>query len=195
MKDFSYSNLKWSKHVDNVVTKANRTLGFVRRNLKAAPKQVRSQAYLMLVHPNLEYCSSVWDPHYQGDSDRVEAVQRCAARFAFKRYHYTNSVTEMISELGWPTLKQRRHKARLSFMYKLSHNLLNLNPSDYLTPITRCTRSNPNYTYIRPRAPQDYYALSYFPRTIKDWNDLSGNIVNSPSIDSFTSNIQKLYKD
>ena len=54
-------DLKWNTHISNVCTKANRTLGFFRRNLFS-----REAAYKGLVRPILEYSSSVWDPHYEG---------------------------------------------------------------------------------------------------------------------------------
>ena len=47
-------------HVSNICTKANRILSFLRRNLSV----LESQAYKGLVHPVLEYGSSVWTPKY-----------------------------------------------------------------------------------------------------------------------------------
>ena len=56
------NDLKWNTHVSNICTKANRTLGFLRRNLAACPLDVKESAYKGLVRPILEYSSSVWDP-------------------------------------------------------------------------------------------------------------------------------------
>ena len=33
-----FKDLKWNTHVSNVCTKANRTLGFLRRNLPSCPR-------------------------------------------------------------------------------------------------------------------------------------------------------------
>ena len=53
-------DLKWNTHIiSNVYTKANRTLGFLRRDLFSCPKDVREAAYKGLVRPILEYGSSV----------------------------------------------------------------------------------------------------------------------------------------
>ena len=58
------NDLKWNMHISNICTKANRTLGFLRRTLFSCPKNVKEAAYKGMVHLILEYGSSVWDPHY-----------------------------------------------------------------------------------------------------------------------------------
>jgi len=58
------SDFSWNKHVDNVVNKANGTLGFLRRNLQiSSPSLMKTTAYTSLVRPVLEYASTVWDPY------------------------------------------------------------------------------------------------------------------------------------
>ena len=37
------SDLRWNTHVSNVCTKANRTLGFLRRNLYSCPQEVKGK--------------------------------------------------------------------------------------------------------------------------------------------------------
>ena len=49
--------------VNNVTAKANSVLGLLRRNLKISSQAVKTQAYLSLVRPHLEYASTVWSPH------------------------------------------------------------------------------------------------------------------------------------
>ena len=57
------NTMNWSHHIGNVIKKANRSLGFIRRNLGSCPAKVKEQAYMSLVRPHLEYSSSAWDPH------------------------------------------------------------------------------------------------------------------------------------
>ena len=136
----------------SIVSKANRALGMIRRNINVAPLQVKSQAYQTLVRPHLEYCSSVWDPHTQTDVNRIEAVQRRAARCCFRRYKRKSSPTLMQADLGWSLLSARREQAWLILMFKLCHSLVNVNSSKTLIPITRPARLSHPYTYQRPAA-------------------------------------------
>ena len=52
-----------SSHVQSVYSKANSTLGFLRRNLRRCPAKLKKSAYILLVRSTLEYAASVWDPH------------------------------------------------------------------------------------------------------------------------------------
>ena len=54
------NDLRWNTHVSNVCTEANITLGFLMRNLYSCPQEVKEAAYKGLVHPVLDYGSSVW---------------------------------------------------------------------------------------------------------------------------------------
>ena len=88
-------DLKWN--ISNVCTKANRTLGFVRRNLFSCPQDVREAAYKGLVRPILEYGCSVLDPLYEGLIDDLEKVQKPAARFVTRNYTYEKgSMTDIL---------------------------------------------------------------------------------------------------
>ena len=75
------NDLRWNTHVSNVCTRANRTLGFLRRNLHSCPEKVKEAAYKGLVRPFLEYGSSVWHPPGVFLQEELESVQKCSARF------------------------------------------------------------------------------------------------------------------
>ena len=71
-------DLKWNTQVSNICTKANRTLGFLRRNLSSCPQDIKEVAYKGLVRPILEYASPVWDPHgivVQEELEKFRIVQ------------------------------------------------------------------------------------------------------------------------
>ena len=84
--------------------KANSTLGFLKRNLKHCPQDSRRTAYLSLVRSTLEYSSIVWDPYLQKDTDKLEKVQRRAARFITGNYTSRDQgcVSQMLAELNLP---------------------------------------------------------------------------------------------
>ena len=93
--------LSWSSHVQSIYSKANSTLGFLRRNLRRCPAKLKESAYIWLVRSKLEYAASVWDPHLAKDINKLENIQRRSARFVKGDYRTTSSVTQMLPELGW----------------------------------------------------------------------------------------------
>ena len=57
-------NRTWNNHINSIANKGNRTLGFIRRNIRSSSLKANSLAYTSLVRPQLEYCSTVvWDRH------------------------------------------------------------------------------------------------------------------------------------
>ena len=55
-------DLKWNKHIDVRTAKANRSLGFLKRNLKVTSSVLREKAYMGFVRPQIEYGAAIWDP-------------------------------------------------------------------------------------------------------------------------------------
>lgn len=175
------SDLRWNPHVSNISNKGNQILGFLRRNLKINSPPIKTLAYKTLVRPVLEYAAEAWDPYTKGDIYTLEMVQRRAARFVLNRQHNTSSVTEMLKELNWETLEQRRKKLRLLMFYKLHTKEITVDTTKYLVPRQHQSRHVNDHPYSIPLARTDSYKYSFFPRTIKDWNCLPTDTVNSGS--------------
>ena len=104
------NDLKFSTHIDQISKKASSTLGFIQRNLKKCPSEVKKTAYISLVRSTLEYGATVWDPYLKKDIYKLERVQRKAIRFIKSDFKSRDpgSVTQMRKELKLPTLKERR---------------------------------------------------------------------------------------
>jgi len=82
---------------------------------------------------------------------------------------------------------QHRHKRmRLTLLYKSTNGLLLLKIPNYFVPIkfsmnTRIHQSH-YFTHIR----MDAYMYSYFPKTIREWNNLPHHhVIDRHSIDLF----------
>ena len=116
------NDLEWSKHIATKTNKANSKLSFLRRNLKGCPEKLK-QTCFTLIRSSMEYGATVWDPYQKYNSDKVERVQRRAARFDKSWYSKYSSVSDMLDVLGWTPLSQRRHEARLILFYKIINGL------------------------------------------------------------------------
>ena len=196
------NDLKWNTHVSNISTKANRTIGFLRRNLSACPQDVKESAYKGLVRPVLEYGSSVWDPSSILLQEEFEKVQKRAARFQTGNYIYeTGSMTGILEQLKWESLKKRGNDSRMIMLYKglkgsasiPTNDLAHANPPPPHPHLpTRHVRNHNFLAFQTPFATTDIYKCSLFPQTIVDWNSLTDTLLSAAeraedSVAKFTS--------
>jgi hypothetical protein len=100
----------------NITAKANKALGFIRRNLKIPSIRIKKQAYQTLVRPLVEYASIVWNPYTKTEINKIEAVQRRAARYVVNNQRNRSSVSNMLQRLKWRPLVNRRTNARLMML-------------------------------------------------------------------------------
>ena len=134
-----------------------------------------------MVRPILEYGSSVWDPHPEKLQEELEKVQNRAARFVTRNYVYeTGSMTGILGQLKWESLKKRRKDNRLILLYKGLKGKARI-PTDELIPKTRHGRNQHSLAFQIPSARKDVYQHSFFPQTIRDWNQAQ-DILNLSSI-------------
>ena len=181
-------DLSWDKHISNVCAKANKTLGFLRRNLKISSKCIKETAYKTFVRPILEYACTVWDPYQQSSISKIEAVQRRAARFTVNRYHNTSSVTEMVNSLKWPSLRHRRKVARLAMLWKIINDEAVVDKTQ-IQPAPDRQRRRHTQQLQQLQCRTKYRQQSFLPNTICDWNELPAKAVAAGTLDTFKSRV------
>ena len=180
-------DLSRSTHIDNITKSANQTLGFLKRNIRVHNKNLKSVAYKTLVRPQLVYVSTVWSPHTATDIQKVEAVQRRAARLLYRDYSYTSSVTPMMKDLNWRPLDQRRIDSRLIMLYNVTYDLVAIPASQYLTRNTRLSSHIHPLSYRQIPTLKDCYRFTFFSRSIIHWNALPAHIPVLPTLAHFRS--------
>ena len=138
------SGLPWNSHIDRIIGNANRTLGYIRRNIKTKNQKVRETASNTLVRPQLEYSDPVWDPSTKDKTRQLENKQRRAARWTTSYYDTKSSVSVMLNQLVWRSLEQRRADARLCLFYKIVYGLVAVPLPNYVQPY-RQIQTSTNY--------------------------------------------------
>ena len=139
---------------------------------------MKEAAYKGMVHPILEYRSSVWDPHTDKLQEELKRVQNRAARFVTRNYVYeTGSMPGILGQLN----KKRRKDNRLILLYKGLKGKA-MKPTDDLIPKTRRGRNQHSLAFQIHSASKDVYKYSFFPQTIRDWNDLPESLISSSEL-------------
>ena len=103
---------------------------------------------------------------------RIRKRAKAAARFVTGNYNYeTGSMTGILGQLKWESLKKRRKDNRL----KGKANV----PTDDLIPKTKRCRNQHSIAFQTPIANTDVYKGSFFPQIIRDWNALPDSLISS----------------
>ena len=142
------------------------------------------------MHPVLDYGSSVWDPPVVLQEE-LESVQKCAARFVTGNYSYETwsmsmSMTGILGQLKWKSLKKRRKDNRLILLYKSLKGKASIPTDDLISKTRRCRNQHP-MAFQTPIANTDVYEGSFFPQTIRDWNALPDSLISSAEDAEVTS--------
>ena len=91
-------------------------------------------------------------------------MQKRAARFVTGNYSYeTGSMTGILGQLKWKSLKKRRKDNRLILLYKGLKGKASV-PTDDLIPKTRRARNQHSMAFQTPIANKVFINVASFPR-------------------------------
>ena len=112
----------------------------------------------------------------------MKKVQHRAARWVL---HNFSRYTAMIEHLSWPSLELWRKISILQTLYKI----INQHCSQAIPPcfisMRRSTRLYHPSSYVLPNSCTYSYQQSFYPRSIKDWNNLPTYLIECDNFDSF----------
>ena len=185
------NDLTWTKHIENIATNAGKCLDILNALKYKLDRYTLEKLYKSFVRSKLEYANIIWDNCSKQMADLLESVQYRAAKIISGAINRT-SHNIVYQEMGWETLGERRKRQRLKVMYKTMNHLA---PS-YLQQNIR-TNANANARYeLRHehnigtyRARTSSFHNSFFPQTIREWNNLDTDIKAAGTLDTFTSKL------
>ena len=181
--------LNWKDHVHITAKKANRTSAFVYRNLKGCPSDVQLHCYKGLVRPVLDYASPVWDPHQQTLIDTLESVQKKAARRITRNFDPRASTTTMVKKLGLQTLQNRRKIDKVTMVFRIKNQLVDIQPEDHFIPSQRILRGQ-LHKYQLPQSRTKLHLHSFFPSATRLWNSIPTDAANQETVPAFKAELK-----
>ena len=148
----------------------------------------------MLARPQMEYASAVWDPHQENQTEELEKVQKRAARVTTNRFRNTSSVSDMLEDLGWLSLKLRRRNARLTLMYKILKGDVCIHCPGLKMAVERPRRGSVAHSrqLNRSTCQKEYRLNAFLPRTIRQWNALPQHVVSATCADTFRQKVSEV---
>ena len=184
------NDLRWNKQTQHATSKATRVLNFIRRNFYDCAPPIKEKLYQTLVRPHLDYATASWDPYTKKNIDDIEKIQRRAARFVTNKHGKDYSITAILNDLDWTPMEVRRKTHRLTTLFKMINNDIDINHNKFIQAKTSRHRRGHSNQFQQRYASTDAFANSFFIRTTSDWNKLLPATVNQPTANTFKTAVQ-----
>ena len=189
------NNMTFDDHIDQQCNKAMKRLTTLKRLQHKIPRQSRLQVYLSFIRPILEFGCELYDNSCKNVLNKLEKVQRDGLLTVTRAYKCTSHAA-LLKETNVQPLSTRRNIRKKLFMYKYSKNKLpeylhKLIPSSVSSRSDYMLRNRENIETIRSN--KNYLLKSFIPSSIKSWNELSIELRNAISYDTFKTKLRKLY--
>ncbi|KAL4720064.1 hypothetical protein ACJJTC_015781, partial [Scirpophaga incertulas] len=121
------SKLSFRQHYDYIVSKCNRTMGFLMRSIRPfkEPNTIII-LYKALIRSVLEYCSVVWSPYYDQHRNRIESVQRRFVRHLSTKVGLRRKLQtyeKRLEHFKMDSLENRRYLHSYAVLFKIVNSL------------------------------------------------------------------------
>ena len=189
------SNFKWSAQIAKSTSRANYLIYNIFRSFKSCNPSLYVNLFKMHVRPLLEYNTAIWNPSLITDVKAIEKVQRNFTRRLCRKSNikYTGYLNRL-EILKLESLECRRVKLDLTILYKILHNLIEIDFEDFfhLSESTYNLRRH-NVQIKTPKYTGSAIRQSFFShRIVPCWNKLPQNVVSSPNLEVFKFRLKKL---
>ncbi len=108
---------KWHEHISNIVRSASKVLCSMKLLKFKLKRSTLNQIYTSYMRPIIEYASIVWDSCTIYEQESLEKLQYEAARVVTGLTRSV-SIANLLQEIGWVSLKNRRNIQKLVIVYK-----------------------------------------------------------------------------
>ena len=171
-------NCKWHCHIENILKSTSSQLSMLRKFKFSLSRHNLEAIYFTYILPLLEYACELWDGCTQQEYNKIEQIQHEAARIITGLPKFS-SLESLYFETGWEPLHSRRRRRKLNMFYKIRNNNAPSYLCDCLLPFERNENAYNlrNQTdYSNPFTRLQLYRNSFFPSSIKLWNNLTPEI-------------------
>ena len=151
-------HLTFKNHITDVINTCNGLLGVLRRTAHLLPRKLLKLFYTAIIRANLEYASSLLIPVAKVHLDKLDIIQRKAARIIFQ-VPADSHAEPLLQDLGLVSLRERREKHLLDIVTsclekkchpELTHKFVkeSLEDDQLKLPLTRTKMGKKSFSYI-----------------------------------------------
>ena len=186
------SSLTWDKHIESIVKKVNLKLSIMWQ-VKELSRQCLDVLYKLHVRSSIDYAITVFGPSLNASQIKIlDNLNYRAARLVTGAQKYTSS-EKLLNELGWENTTKRIEYLCLTQFYKIIHRQTTPLVHENLPP-----RLNSNYptnrTFQHYPFMSSFFVNSFFPFSIRRWDQLDPDLRNEPDFTEFKIKLKEKLK-
>lgn len=180
-------NLSWHEHICAIEKKARSVLVRLSQFKYTLDRRSLERVYMSNIRPIMEYADVVWAGGNHADLDKLDMVQKDAAR-VITGATARCSTHPLMEDVGWPSLASRRRVHQLTLFYQIVNGLSppylrDLKPQS-VSERTRHVLRTSNDLSI-PASRTNTFSRSFVPSIVSEWNRLEDHIKTMPSLALF----------
>jgi hypothetical protein len=189
-------DLSWSKHFDSTIADCAPRLSLMKALNFTLDRKSLQTIYTAFIRPKLEYGDVVFAGAPVNQLNKLDKIEIEAIKIITGAIARTPTAA-IYKEYGQKLLGERRFAHVLSYFYKIHYGFA----PEYLVDILLKYTNVRNYgtrdksTYRLPFSRSTAFLNSFFPRTIRLWNNLDLEIQNSLSLPTFKNSISPITKE
>ena len=186
------SNLTWDKHIESVVKKVNLKLSIM-WSVKDLSRQCLDILYKLHVRSSIDYAISVFGPSLTNSQiQTLDNLNYRAARLVTGALKFTSS-EKLLNELGWESTRKRIDYLCLTQFYKIFHRQTTPLVHECLPPLLNSNYPT-NRTFQHYPFMSSFFVNSYFPFSIKLWDQLEPDLRYEPDFTVFKLKLKEKLK-
>ena len=185
--------LKFHKQTSAAVKKGNKMLGLIKKTITTKNENTIPLLYMTLVRPHLEYANIIWGPHYKGDQQLVEKVQKRATKMIQNLGNLSYDLR--LRYLNLPSLQHRRRRGDMIMTYKIMTGCVRVDKKQLFNLRENSTTRGHSYKIFKRHATSFNKQSTFRNRIVNDWNSLPDYIVNSKNVNTFKNALDKYWYD
>ena len=185
---YTDGHLNWTPHIDHLCATISSRISFLNQLAQYVPENIQNIIYQGYILPLIDYGSNTWGSTSNTNVERLNKLQKHAARIILNADYLTPSA-DMFKSLGWMSVNNRLKYTKAVLTYKAINGLTAFYISDLLKPIaktcSRALRSSETRSLTVPRSRTALCEGSFSRSAPKLWNSLPDTVRMAPTLNAF----------
>ena len=186
------ADVKWHVHANNIASKANSILGWMRSAFMCRDENLWKKLYTTYIRPHLEFAAPAWNVYNRQDIDRIERVQHRATKVSHSLKQH--SYPDRLKVLGLTTLETRRTRGDCIQQYKIQtgRDIVDWHARPLMSGQALGHGPRLRREIVSNSQPRHHFFTN---RIVNSWNPLPAAVASAPNVCEFKKEYDRVMNE